>query len=102
MSNPPERPKFAGSVTWIQKTLAGICGSSLLFALITLLPWTVTYLFNGDALFASELRKWLSVASFLCGSVVGIPQIKYLLGYIFDMAEFYQRFLEFKRNKDKE
>lgn len=103
MSNLPERPKFITSITWIQKTLAGIAGTSFLMSLLTLVPWIESSLFSKDALFVSELRKWMAGMALITGCFVGVPQIKYLVSYIFDILEFYQKFQDIKvKERDKE
>lgn len=99
MSETPPKPKFVTNITWFQKILAGIAGSCLLVALLTLIDWVNRVLFNNDTVFVSELRKYLSLTAFTAAALVGIPQIKYLVEYLFDIFEFYQKFSDFKRKK---
>lgn len=99
MSNPPERPKFITNITWMQKTIAGIAGSMFLMALVSLIPFIENF-FKPDFLYAlSLIRASLAGMSLILSGWVGIPQIKYLVGYLFDIVEFYQKFNELKKKK---
>lgn len=97
MSNPPEKPKFISNLTWLQKTLAGISGTMFLMALITLFPWITTAFFKGFEYQLSVIRASLAGCSFIIGAWVGIPQIKYYVGWLFDFLEFYNKFKELKK-----
>lgn len=102
MSNPPERPRFITNITYFQKTLAGIGGSMFLMALVSLIPFVENF-FKPDFIYAlSFIRAALAGTSLILSGWVGIPQIKYLVGYLFDIVEFYQKFSELKQKSKKE
>lgn len=102
---PPVKPRFIQNITWMQKTLAGIAGSMFVTVLLTMLPWVVDIFRPNDVYLISDLRKYMALSSFALVSVVGIPQIKYLVGWLVDFYEYYRKFKEFKdignKNEDE-
>lgn len=83
--------------------MASIAGSMFLMALVTLIPWFENSFFKGFEHPLSVIRASLAGTALGIAALVGIPQIKYLIGWIFDFYEFYQKFGEFKKKYgDKE
>lgn len=96
---PPVKPKFIQNITWMQKTLAGICGSMFVMVLITMIPWIENIFKPNNLYLISNLRMYMALASFIVGCFVGIPQIKYMIGWLVDFYDYYKKFKEIK---DKE
>lgn len=97
---PPVKPKFVQNITWMQKTLAGISGSMFVMVILTMIPWVVDIFKPNYVYLISNLRMYMALASFGVGCFVGIPQIKYMVGWLVDFYEYYEKFKKFKEKGD--
>lgn len=97
---PPTKPNFITTISWIQKVIAGVCGSTFLMAAISLVPFVASFFAPNYLVFLSMLRAIMAGTSLVCGCFVGIPQIIRMVGWLAKFYEFYKVFSEANKRKE--
>jgi|ERR1700744_23176 len=103
----PEEPKFIQDATATQKWLAGIAVS--MFFVVWITGWGfVAEFFKGTSdktdftLALTYLRFTIALIAIGITSIVGYPQIRKMLSWIYDSWTVSKDILESIKNKDKE
>jgi len=100
--NPPQRPNFIQTIGMVQKVIAGVCGSTFLMSVISLIPFIASLFSPNYLVFLSQLRMIMAATSLVCGCFIGIPQIIRMVGWLAKFYEFYKLFTEANKNKEQE